>query len=109
MAWHLLKSANNCRMTSKLDIFFNKRKVISVFSYRVVYSLQTLILLHSCQYDSLNSVRMLKCNITTNNVSKFRILYTFEYCEWKYILKMIESVGSIFLTNGRSLVFFPTG
>ena len=43
---------------------------------------------------SFNSVRKLTYYITTNKVSKFRILYTFEDCELKYTLKMIESVGS---------------
>ena len=43
---------------------------------------------------SFNSVRKLTYNITTNKVSKFRILYTFEDCELKYTLKMTESVGS---------------
>ena len=37
---------------------------------------------------------MLKYNITTNKVAKFRILYTFEDFELKYTLKMTESVGS---------------
>ena len=37
---------------------------------------------------------MLKYNITTNKVAKFRILYTFENFELKYTLKMTESVGS---------------
>ena len=30
----------------------------------------------------------------TYKVSKFHILYTFEDCELKYTLKMIESIGS---------------
>ena len=37
---------------------------------------------------------MLKYNITTNKVAKFRILYTFEDFELKYTLKMTEFVGS---------------
>ena len=37
---------------------------------------------------------MLKYNITTNKVAKFRILYISEDFELKYTLKMTESVGS---------------